>query len=134
MSKELKALERLGNIEMHEQYVVTKGGVKYATVADYHRKDLDIIETALKENKNLKCKVVTTTASCLMLKEELDKKNKALEIIKKTRVDTNIIKESIDYEDYCGLEAQKMLSLMLNAPKQIGITEEEYKVLKEILK
>lgn len=64
---------------------------------------------------------------------ELGQIIKALEIIKATRVDTNIIKESKDYDDYCGLEAQKMLALMFSAPKQIGITKEQYEIVKEVL-
>lgn len=67
------------------------------------------------------------------LYDDVNKSLEALEIIRKTRVDTNIIKESKNYDDYCGLEAVKMLALIFNAPKQTGITKEEYDLLKEIL-
>ena len=95
---------------------------------DQHLKDIECVETALKENKNLKCKVATTTASCLMLREELNKKNKALEIIKNKRVDTYYLMQTDTLEEYnrC-LHDCKWFP---NYP----LIQEEYKLLKEVLK
>lgn len=63
------------------------------------------------------------------------KKLKALETIKETRVDTNLIKLSKDYDDYCGLEVEKLLTLQHHnlVVEQKGITEEQYNLLKEML-
>ena len=60
------------------------------------------------------------------------KKEKALEIIKKTRVDTNLIKLSKDYDDYCAMEVIKILD-NTQTTNQKGITEEEYDLLKKEL-
>lgn len=64
--------------------------------------------------------------------DTIEKSLKALEIIKETRVDTNFIKLSKDYDDYCGMEVIKMLN-QIETTKQRGITQEEYDLLKEIL-
>lgn len=65
----------------------------------------------------------------------IDKELIALEIIKITRVDTNLIKLSENYDDYCFLEAEKLLTLEYHnlTAKQQGITEEQYNLLKEVL-
>ena len=65
--------------------------------------------------------------------DSIEKELKAVEIIRTTRVDTNLIKLSKDYDDYCGLEAIEILNGKLTT-KQVGITEEKYKLLKEVLK
>ena len=64
--------------------------------------------------------------------ERVEKKLKALEIIKETRVDTNFIKLSKNYDDYCGMEVVKMLNHIETA-EQKGITQEEYDLLREVL-
>lgn len=110
----------------------------------------DIIETSLKEKENIEnrldeifenhnIKSFTELNERLCDYNELKfdddikrKKLKALEITKNTRVDTNLIKFSKDYDDYCGLEVIKLLGEK-EIPKQKGITEEEYELLKEVL-
>ena len=65
------------------------------------------IEKALKETNDLKLKVATTRTACHLLKRDLDEAKKALKIIKK--------RECI----FKGLQV---------------VTQEEYELLKEILK
>ena len=64
-----------------------------------------------------------------IIKKEL----KALEIIKETRVDTNFIKISENYDDYCGMEVMKILN-HIETSEQKGITQKEYDLLKEVFK
>ena len=85
----------------------------------------EIIETALKENENRKELMAEMGKQSLRIAEALD-------IIKNTRVDTNLIKLSNSYDNYCGLEAAELLNGKYTA-KQKGITEEEYDLLKEVL-
>ena len=142
MSKELEALERIGKLEIVVglRVVPTKTIVK--DFADYY-----IIETALKRLEEIEQKYnellydYQELVHCGLKSEQ--KKLKALEVIKEKNVDVGRLKHSI-----CVAINNK--ATMVNAatkefiepyiyynfsrPKNEWLTQEEYNLLKELLK
>lgn len=88
----------------------------------------DIIEQELKDYEKIKDIIITARFDL----DQVNKEHKALKIIKETRVDTNLIKLSKDYDDYCAMETIKLLN-NAQTTKQKGIVPEEYQHLKEVL-
>lgn len=129
MTKELEAFEDLKRQVGNMPYTSYDNGLGNRTT--FLIKDsaiFPIIENALKEYESAKNIIKA-------LNKERAKniiKIKALEIIRETRVDTNLIKLSEDYDHYCSMEAIKILN-NVQTTKQKGITEEEYNLLKEVL-
>ena len=122
MTKELsplEALERLRNTLLVEGY--------WQDVLQ----DVAIIETALKDYEK-KTKLAKEYADV----NNVAKRLKAFEIIKERNIDTTLIKTSKDYDDYCSDFAVKVLTLkdekLLGNGK--GINEQEYNLLKEVLR
>ena len=127
MNKELELLRIIENFNINYEVTVKyeEGPgktYKYKTIKDMFSDEFEIIEAAIKENFKMKLVIIAQ-----------EKEAKALRIIRDTRVDTNLIKKSKDYDDYCSLEASKLLTTM-ESPTQKGITEEEYNIIKEVLK
>ena len=86
-----------------------------------------IVETALKRLK----KIETTTHS--VLREDISKKLKALEIIKEKRVNVDYfierIKKDTDYKEYKKLRGLYKITIF----SRKNLTQEEFDLLKEIL-
>ena len=154
MNKEFKALEKIANLPMTEQYKSDyKGGMTNCIVADNCGKEIKIIETALKRLEEIdnKPKVILgrthgQTKSmidyvCQNWKEvkitnlDDEKKLKAFEIIKKKNITPyEDVLQNGGYEDYLmfrnlckqDLEENEILASKL-------LTKEEYELLKEVL-
>lgn len=107
----LEALEKIANIEMKEQYKADKGGFVYRVVNDECPKEFKVIKNAL---------------------EDAEKNKKAFEILKGKNIDPTRIKcaENVDAYNYSIYPINKTVGIEL-LPK---ITQEEYALLKEILK
>ena len=136
MSKGLEALERIRKIRVN-------GGFDTIDYFPVHKKDLDIIETALKrqdrieitaidieqDNKEL-CKENKKLKKALKEKEKDEKKLKALEIIKEKSVDVGFLQflKSCSNERYNNYIIEHAWTK--NTKK---LTQEEYDLLKEVL-
>lgn len=118
MSEELETLKRI--IKTYEE----RGIIHYS--------DIDIIETAfkdyeelLKKHKDLERKYYIETLS-------IDyKKLKALEIIKEKEVDTLLLFRCFEFDNLYGYSHFEMYNQELYTQ---NITQEEYDLLKEVLK
>ena len=109
MSKELEALERIRKARYFVDFELN------ANVGEDYKEELDIIETALKENIELK--------KCIDLIGDIEtnnKKLKALEIIKEKKVYPSFLLNTKNLEEYNKEVIQKL-------------TQEEYDLLKEVL-
>ena len=113
MSKELEALEKIGNAK-------TKDTSFGDTIKTNLTKQYKIIETALKEYEGAKNHIEALN------KERIENsiKLKALEIIKEKRVDVDYLIESVSLEEY-NKHIQYCYGSLL--------TQEEYDLLKEVL-
>lgn len=86
---------------------------------------LDIIETALKENAELKKMIRNFNEAIgepMIITPSIEKKLKALEIVKNKRVDVGCLLKSKDLEDYNFFRYGKW-----------RLTQEEYDLLKKVL-
>ena len=157
MSKALDALKNLVNREIISKYkdrnidfywndessqdyrIIKEAFEKYEELKEMYEEvcksnrtlDKKVLELN-KKAKALKSQVVGLENAYDKLADKCDRLYKALEIIKETRVDTNFIKLSKNYDDYCGMEVVKMLNHIETA-EQKGITQKEYDLLKEVL-
>lgn len=105
MTKELKALQKIGNAQMNSQYfIVNQNEVRYRIVADDYLKELKTIEKGLKEKA---------------------KQDKVLEIIKSFNCYT--------IEEIQGQSYLMMGTMFLKSPK-IPISKENALLLKEYFK
>ena len=97
----LKALEKIANIEMKEQYKSTKEGVVYCVVADNCEKELKIVEASLKRAILLEANYKHELKNSSRLNNECVKnlkKLEALEIIK--RCPKEVIEEVETYYSF----------------------------------
>jgi len=115
MSKELEALERINEIVL--PYSEAKQG--YLRPRDVCPNEFSIIETALKDYENLQLK--HSSMQDVVLDDF--KKIKALEIIKEKNVSIVWLKNCKDRSEYNDL-----------ADKEEQLTQEEYELLKEVLR
>lgn len=135
MSKELDALERIKKIEIYkeedyynpdDERTIGLSGYEYqGSVEEEYANEIEIIETALKDYQELKQINIDRSKQMLDLVSEQTKtqnKLKALEIIKKKRVNLEYLKCCETYEQYC---------LICSYANEID--QEEYNLLKEVL-
>lgn len=124
MSKELSPLEALERIKKARYFVDFELDAK---VSEDYKKELDIIETALKENEYLKTELLGQS-------QELNVKNKALEIIKKKKVDIKDLYKVLSfYLIHLDCELKEYIYYNSLKTAEERLTEKEYNLLKEVL-
>lgn len=119
MSKELKALERVRNFMSNN--------------AVHWKQDIAIIETALKRLEELEKAFVTLSKEDEKTKKLLSleiEKNRTLEIIKKKRVDADLFLTILEDKN----QDDKLWSYNFWNAEKNSLTQEEYELLKEMLK
>lgn len=124
MSKGLEALENIGFGPLCQN----EDG-SYWRIRDEYKEDFNIIEKELKELEERREMMKRFNEACvpMILDNETEKKLKALEIILKKKVNVyDEIYQTNDYKDY--------KENFGYTQAQFDLTEEEYNLLKEVLK
>lgn len=120
MSKGLEALERVRNQRVFIDFEID------ATVNDFCEKDLDIIETELKDNEDLKTQFAVNSMNEFFRTLDEQKKLKALEIIIEKDVSMYWLRHSKNVDEYNNF-------ILTDKRQYQKLTQEEYDLLKEVL-